>query len=252
VRTSAPAAPGAPVDYMIYLPADQKIEFNLPDATRISGITPKAAIRVETSGSDKGPIEVTESTVKADDPNVVLSLADGNLVASSNGSGNELATTGDQIDVQVTAPNGEQVEVAVTPDAPAVDVRTPGREGVDPNANVEILTQTGSNEIERKVIDENGKETVTTEEGQLENTQVNRPMPADLAAPDTKPGLPSRAERVADVTPAAGTPTTIDAAAPTTVPAGEPTTTVAVPPATAPAGGGNLPPLRPVATVPGG
>jgi len=248
VRTSAPAAPGAPVDYMIYLPADQKIEFNLPDATRISGITP----RVETSGSDKGPIEVTESTVKADDPNVVLSLADGNLVASSNGSGNELATTGDQIDVQVTAPNGEQVEVAVTPDAPAVDVRTPGREGVDPNANVEILTQTGSNEIERKVIDENGKETVTTEEGQLENTQVNRPMPADLAAPDTKPGLPSRAERVADVTPAAGTPTTIDAAAPTTVPAGEPTTTVAVPPATAPAGGGNLPPLRPVATVPGG
>lgn len=244
VRSSAPKDPGAPTDYMVYVPADQKLEFNLPDATRVSGITPKAAIRIETKGSDRGPIEVTDSTVKADDPNVTLSLADGNLVASSNGSGNELATTGEQIDVQVTAPNGEQVQVAVTPEAPAVDVRTPGRDGVDPNANVEVLTQTGDNEIEKKVIDANGNETVTTEQGQLDNTQVNRPMPAELTAPDTKPGLPSRDQRVAEVTPAAGTPTT--------APLGETTTTVAVPPATAPAGNGNLPPLRPVATVPGG
>lgn len=252
VRSSAAPGTGAPTDYMVYVPANEPLEFNLPDPSRVSGITPKAAIRIETPGSDEGSVEVTESGVKADDPNVVLSLADGNLVASSNGAGNELATTGEQIDVQVTAPNGEQVAVAVTPEAPAVDVRTPGRDGVDDNANVEILTQTGANEIEKKVIDANGNETVTTEQGQLENTQVNRPMPAELAAPDTKPGLPARAERVADVTPAAGTPTTVDAAAPTTTPLGEPTTTVAVPPATAPAGSGNLPPLRPVATVPGG
>jgi hypothetical protein len=277
VRSSAANGKGAPTDYMIFVPADQKLEFNLPDASRVSGITPKAAIRIETKGSNKGPVEVTESGVKADDPNVVLSLADGNLVASSNGAGNELSSTGGQIDVNVTAPNGEQVSVAVTPEAPAVDVRTPGRDGVDPNANVEILTQKGANEIERKTIDATGNETVTTEQGQLENTQVNRPMPAELEAPASKPGLPSRDERVAEVTPATGAPTTVagatattvagasattvaDAtapttvaeASPTTVPAGEPTTTLAVPPATAPAGAGGLPPLRPVATVPGG
>ena len=252
VRSSAPKDPGAPVDYMVYLPADQPLEFNLPDPSRVSGITPKAAVRIETPGSSTGTVEVTDGGVKADDPNVVLSLADGNLVASSNGAGNELATTGEQIDVQVTAPNGEQVSVAVTADAPAVDVRTPGRDGVDPNANVEILTQTGANEIEKKVIDANGTETVTTQEGQLENTQVSRPMPEALAAPETKPGLPDRDERVAEVTPAAGPTTTVDAAAPTTAPLGDPTTTIAVPPATAPAGSGNLPPLRPVATVPGG
>jgi hypothetical protein len=131
-------------------------------------------------------------------------------------------------------------------------VRTPGRDGVDPNANVEILTQKGANEIEKKVIDAGGNETVTTQEGQLENTQVNRPMPEALAAPETKPGLPTRDERVAEVTPAAGPTTTADAAAPTTAPLGDPTTTIAVPPATAPAGNGNLPPLRPIATVPGG
>ena len=252
VRSSAPKAPGAPVDYMVYVPSNQKLQFNLPDATRVAGITPKAAIRIETPGSKKGKVEVIDGGVKADDPSVVLSLADGNLVASSNGAGNEIATTGGQIDVQVTAPNGEQVSVAVTADTPAVDVRTPGRDGVDPNANVEILSQTGANEIEKKVIDASGNETVTTQQGQLENTQVNRPMPEALAAPATKPGLPSRDERVAQVTPAAGTPTTIDASAPTTTPLGDPTTTLAIPPATAPAGGGNLPPLRPVATVPGG
>ena len=252
VRSSAPKDPGAPTDYLVWVPSDQTLEFNLPDPSRVSGFTPKAAVRIETPGSDKGPIEVSDGGVKADDPNVVLSLADGNLVASSNGAGNAIATTGEQLDVQVTAPSGEQVTVAVTPEAPAVDVRTPGREGVDPNANVEILTQKAANEIERKTIDANGNETVTTEEGQLENTQVNRPMPEALAAPDTKPGLPAREERVAEVTPAAGPTTTVDAAAPTTTPAGGPTTTIAVPPATAPAGSGNLPPLRPVATVPGG
>jgi hypothetical protein len=252
VRSSAPQDPGAPSDYLVWVPSDQTLEFNLPDASRVSGFTPKAAVRIETAGSDAGPIEVSDGAVKADDPNVVLSLADGNLVASSNGAGNEISTTGEQLDVQVTAPNGEQVNVEVTPEAPAVDVRTPGRDGVDPNANVEILTQTGDNEIERKTIDANGNETVTTEEGQLDNTQVNRPMPDALAAPETKPGLPSRDERVAEVTPAAGPTTTVDANAPTTTPTGDPTTTIAVPPATAPAGSGNLPPLRPVATVPGG
>jgi len=252
VRSSAPKAPGAPVDYMVYVPSNQKLQFNLPDATRVAGITPKAAIRIETPGSKKGKVEVIDGGVKANDPSVVLSLADGNLVASSNGAGNEIATTGGQIDVRLTAPNGEQVSVAVTADTPAVDVRTPGRDGVDPNANVEILSQTGANEIEKKVIDASGNETVTTQQGQLENTQVNRPMPEALAAPATKPGLPSRDERVAQVTPAAGTPTTIDASAPTTTPLGDPTATTAIPPATAPAGGGNLPPLRPVATVPGG
>ena len=237
VRSSAPQDPGAPVDYLVWVPADQPIEFNLPDASRVSGFTPKAAIRIDTPGSDESPIEVSDGGVRADDPNVVLSLADGNLVASSNGASNEIATTGDQLDVQVTAPNGEQVAVAVTPEAPAVDVRTPGRDGVDPDANVEILTQTGTNEIERKVIDESGNETVTTEEGQLENTQVNRPLPDELAAPDTKPGLPPRDQRIVDGAPS-GSPTT--------------TSPAAIPASTVPSGSGGLPPLRPVATVPGG
>ena len=244
VRSSAAQKPGAPVDYMINVPADQKLEFNLPDASRVTGITPKAAIRIDTKGSSKGPIEVTDSGVKSDDPAVVLSLADGNLAASSNGSGNEISTTGDQLAVQVTAPNGDPVKVAVTADAPAVDVRTPGRDGVDANANVEILTQTGDNQIEKKVVDANGKETVTTQEGQLEITQVNRPLPTDLAAPATKPGLPTRDDRIVD-------PAAINASS--TVPAGEPTTTIAAATETTVSKPSALPPLRPVATtVPNG
>lgn len=240
VRSSATQAPGAPVDYMIMVPSGQKLEFNLPDPSRVTGITPNAAIRVDTKGSKKGPVEVTDSGVKSDDPAVVLSLADGNLAASSNGSGNEISSTGDALAVQVTAPNGDPVNVTVNAEAPAVDVRTPGRDGVDPNANVEILTQKGDNEIEKKVVDASGKETVTTEQGQLEITQVNRPLPADLAAPATKPGLPTRDERVV---PAA------DIAAGTTVPTGETSTTVAAATETTVSKPSALPPLRPVATT---
>ena len=244
VRSSANKAPGAPVDYMISVDAGQKLEFNLPDPSRVTGITPKAAIRIDTKGSKKGPVTLTDTGVKSDDPAVVLSLADGNLVASSNGAGNEISTTGDQLAVQVTAPNGDPVSVTVTDAAPAVDVRTPGRDGVDANANVEILTQTGDNQIEKKVVDATGKETVTTETGQLDNTQVNRPMPTDLAAPATKPGLPARDERVVD-------PATISAG--TTVPTGETSTTIAAATETTVSKPSALPPLRPVATtVPNG
>ncbi len=241
VRSSAAKAPGAPADFLVWVPSDQKLEFNLPDPSRVSGFTPKAAVRIETKGSKKGPIQVTDGAVKADDPSVVLTLADGNLVASSNGAGNSLATTGQQIDVALTAPNGDPISVAVTPEAPAVDVRTPGRDGVDPNANVEILTQKSGNEIERKVIDATGNETVTTQPGQLDNTQTNRPMPTDLAAPETKPGLPPRAERIADPNAAP--------AAPTTVPAGGPSTTLAATEPTTAQRPSALPPLRPVATT---
>ena len=240
VRSSANKAPGAPVDYMISVDAGQKLEFNLPDPSRVTGITPKAAIRIDTKGSKKGPVTLTDTGVKSDDPSVVLSLADGNLVASSNGAGNEINTTGDQLAVQVTAPNGDPVSVTVTEAAPAVDVRTPGRDGVDANANVEILTQTGDNQIEKKVVDATGKETVTTETGQLDNTQVNRPMPTDLAAPATKPGLPTRDQRVVD-------PATISAG--TTVPTGETSTTIAAATETTVSKPSALPPLRPVATT---
>ena len=240
VRSSANKAPGAPVDYMISVDAGQKLEFNLPDPSRVTGITPKAAIRIDTKGSKKGPVTLTDTGVKSDDPAVVLSLADGNLVASSNGAGNEISTTGDQLAVQVTAPNGDPVSVTVTDAAPAVDVRTPGRDGVDANANVEILTQTGDNQIEKKVVDATGKETVTTETGQLDNTQVNRPMPTDLAAPATKPGLPTRDQRIVD-------PASISADS--TVPAGETSTTIAAATETTVSKPSALPPLRPVATT---
>jgi hypothetical protein len=239
---SGQVRPGAPVDYMISVDAGQKIEFNLPDPTRVTGITPQAAIRIDTNGSKKGPVEITDAGVKSDDPAVVLSLADGNLVASSNGAGNEISSNGEQLDVQVTAPNGDPVNVTVTDEAPAVDVRTPGRDGVDASANVEILTQTGDNEIEKKVVDASGAETVTTEVGQLENTQVDRPLPDELAAPATKPGLPSRDERLVD--PAAiGTGSS--------VPSGQTNTTIAATETTVSRPSG-LPPLRPVATVPNG
>jgi hypothetical protein len=52
----------------------------LPSATRISGITSKVAVQIDTPGSADTTIDLSSDAVSTNNPEVVLTLADGNLV----------------------------------------------------------------------------------------------------------------------------------------------------------------------------
>ena len=213
--------------YMLAAPSDEKLTFKLPSTTRVSGFTPTVAFQIATDGSSEGTIDVTDSSVASSDPAAVLTLADGNLVASSNGTDNSITTTGESLAVELTTESGKSVSLDVTEETPAVEVRTGDNAS---GSDYQVLAQTDSNTIEQTNVDASGKETTKTFDGQLDNTTSNQPLPDAIASPKEKPGFISAAERAFTGAPAAEGGTTNASTA---------------------AGGASPPPLRPTASVPG-
>ena len=210
--------------YMITAPSAVKLSFKLPAATRVSGFTSQAAIQIDTEGSETGTVDITDSNISTDDPTAVLTLADGELVASSNGENNSISTSGDALAVALTTPSGQEVTLDVTSEAPAVEVRTGDSAS---GSDYQVLTQKDDNTIEQKSVGTDGKETVKTIDGQLDSTTSNQPLPEALAAPAEKPGFIPAAERAFS-----GVPAPDRAAGPNV-------------------GSGVAPALRPTAKVPG-
>jgi hypothetical protein len=213
--------------YMVTVPSEEKISLTLPGTTRVAGFTSTAAIQIDTNGSSDGTIDVTESSVSSTDPNAVLTLADGNLVASSNGTDNSITTTGESLAVELKTESGKSVSLDVTEETPAVEVRTGDNAS---GSDYQVLAQTDNNTIEQTNVDASGKETTKTIDGQLDNTTSNQPLPDAIASPKEKPGFISAAERAFTGAPATEGGTTNASNAD---------------------GGASPPPLRPTASVPG-
>jgi hypothetical protein len=208
--------------YMVSAPSSEKLSFILPSTSRVTGFTSKAAIQIDSAGSKTGTVDVSNTAVSTSDPNVVLTLADGDLVASSNGIDNSITTDGEALAVALTTKSGQDVKLDVTAETPAVEVRTGESAGA---ADYQVLAQTGDNTIEQKSVDASGKETTKTIDGQLDNTTSNQALPEAIASPKEKPGFTPAIERAFTGKPATE-------AAPTT-------------------GAAATPALRPRATVPG-
>jgi hypothetical protein len=177
---------------MITAPSAVKLSFTLPAATRVSGFTSKAAIQIDSAGSTTGTIDVTDSNISTDDPTAVLTLADGELVASSNGANNSITTNGDALAVALTTPSGQEVTLDVTSETPAVEIRTGSSAS---GSDYQVLTQKADNTIEQKSVGTDGKETIKTVEGKLDNTSSNEALPEALASPVEKPGFIPAADR---------------------------------------------------------
>ena len=190
MRSAANAA--GVTTYMVTAPSAEKLSFTLPAATRVTGFTSKAAIQIESAGSETGTIDVSDSNISTDDPAAVLTLADGELVASSNGADNSISTNGEALAVALTTPSGQDVSLDVTSDAPAIEVRTGSSA---PGSDYQVLTQKDDNTIEQKSVDTDGKSTVKTIDGQLGNTSSSQSLPEALASPAEKPGFIPAADR---------------------------------------------------------
>ena len=231
VRSSTPGAPNAPVDYIVVTPSGQDITMNFPSQTRVNGITPNAVIQVESNGSAEGSVVVNDTSVTSTDTGAVMTVADGSFVGSTNGSPASITTAGTEIAIVTESASGQPVEEVVNENAPAVEV-------VVTETNYEVRSETSDTTFERRTVDSNGNETVVSEVGQLSNTQVDKPLPEALGAPEVKPGLSEPSERIISGTSPTSVSTTIVAETPTTVRRTTPSTlkptATTVPQATAP------------------
>jgi len=86
--------------YLLSIPARNKIGLVLPSLSRVTGITDSATIQIDTPGTTE-PVEVDESQVSTNDPGTVVTLADGNFVATANGANNTVVTWGNNREGQL-------------------------------------------------------------------------------------------------------------------------------------------------------
>ena len=219
----------APTDYLVSTTIGATgITLHLGSTARVSGVTPDAVFEVNAPKTTSDtPVTITNTSVAVDDPKVVLTVADKNLVASGAGDANTVSSSGDAVSVELTTTDGKVVTEKATPESPAIEVRTGAAQGVTEGISYEVLTQVSTTQVEKLTIAIDGKETTTKTDSVLDNQKQTVVLPDDLKAPEVKGGLSPTAQRDASGAPIVTTTTTIGSAATATTVAGATPTTLA-------------------------
>lgn len=207
------AGPSAPVDYVVEVPATGPVVLNVVSPARVSGMTPRAAIEVSSPGGSGGSVTIEAAGISTESPDIQLTLASGNLVASGRGGATSVSIVDESLQLALTTQAGTKVDITADRNSPAVEVIDPQIDGVD----YEIASQSGGDEVTRRTFSTDGTESTVTTGGTLEGKTVSSNLPGILKAPDVKPGLPPAAERsISGVQTASTTTTTAGAPAATT------------------------------------
>jgi hypothetical protein len=187
-----------PLDYVIVLDSSSPATFTLPSATKVVGVTPNAALEFsspESNGSANVEVVVGDSGISSNDPGVVVSLADGNLVATANGQTAKLESSASGIAVNVSTASGQQISLNVNDATPTVEVKTTGAVGLANGLEFEIAKQTGDNEISRESVSVAGKKSSVIESGSLGANSVTVSIPVSLQSTTVSASLPPVEER---------------------------------------------------------
>jgi hypothetical protein len=188
----------APMDYVIVLDSGSPATFTLPSATKVVGVTPNAALEFsspESKGSTNVEVVVGDTGISSNDPGVVVSLADGNLVATANGQTAKLESSASGIAVDVSTASGQQISLNVNEATPTVEVKTAGAEGLSKGLDYEIAKQTGDNEISRESVSVSGKKSTIVESGSLGASSTEAVIPVALQSTVVSASLPPVEER---------------------------------------------------------
>jgi len=226
VRAAGTTSVDAPTDYLVSTTIGATgITLHLGSTARVSGVTPDAVFEVNAPQTTSDtPVTITNTSVAVDDPKVILTVADKNLVASGAGDANTVSSSGDAVSVELTTTDGKVVTQEATLESPAIEVRTGAAQGVTEGISYEVLTQVSTTQVEKLTIATDGKETTTKTDSVLDNQKQTVVLPDDLKAPEVKGGLSPTAQRDASGTPIVTTTTIAGAATATTVAGATPTT----------------------------
>lgn len=214
-----------PVDYVVVIDADKPATFNLPSATRVTGVTPNAAVDFDAPTGAESGVVIAADTISSADPAVVVTMAAGDLAATANGSETKIAVGENAITAEVTTLGGETITQTVDAETPAVEIKTEGSPDLPAGVAYEVAAQTGANELTRTTVSSDGESKTVVENAVLDTTAVAPKLPTVLQSTEVSPALPPVDERIAPVVPT--TVATKNAAVTTTT--AEPTTTTAAP-----------------------
>jgi hypothetical protein len=234
----ADASRQGPTDYLVFTNLSGKgASIRLGSTARVVGVTPQAIFEIDAqSTAPSVEVQLSDTQVAVDDPQVGLTLSNEDTVASSAGNTNTVSVAEGGITINITTDEGEALEFKTSEEAPAIDVRIGSANGATEGAKYEVFTQVSPSETEHLVVLEDGEKSTTRQQGQLENQKTTTILPEVLDAPLVKAGLPPTDAREftgkPDLSSAPVETTTTTTEAPTTTTTVAPTTTTTVAPTT--------------------
>ena len=176
------------LEYVVFVDSNE-MTLDMPDQTSAFVVQNNAIVQVLSTEENSAPVQISDSQISVNDPNVTLTVASDNLVASVAGGNNTIDLGNEQLNVSLTAASGEQYSVVVNSEQPQVNARAVVGSASD--TQFVVTTQTADNQTVVREVARGGAETVTNTVGSVGLNSVVADLPPALQSAVVRPGLSS-------------------------------------------------------------
>ena len=176
------------LEYVVYVD-DADFELNLPAATSAFVMQENAIVQVLSSETNNAPVVISQNSISVDDPNVNLTIASDNLVASVVGSNTVVDYGKNELNVSIESSSGQQLQVVVNEQTPQVSARAVDTTDAGGTNNFVVTSQTADNQTQVREVRRDGTENVSTAVGSIGLNTVSSVLPPVLQAEIVRPGL---------------------------------------------------------------
>lgn len=176
------------LEYVVFVDSPE-MTLDMPGETSAFVMQENAIVQVLAAQRGSAPVQISQQQISVDDPNVTLTVARDNLVASVAGGNNTVDLASEQINVSITSSSGEEYSVVVNSDQPQVNARAVSGTGTD--TQFVVTTQNANNQTVVREVARGGVETVTNSIGSVGLNSVVGDLPPVLQSAVVRTGLSS-------------------------------------------------------------
>ena len=176
------------LEYVVFVDSPE-MTLDMPGETSAFVMQENAIVQVLAAEQGSAPVQISQQQILVDDPNVTLTVARDNLVASVAGGNNTVDLASEQINVSITSSSGEEYSVVVNSEQPQVNARAVSGAGTD--TQFVVTTQNANNQTVVREVARGGAETVTNSIGSVGLNSVVGDLPPVLQSAVVRTGLSS-------------------------------------------------------------
>ena len=176
------------LEYVVFVDSPE-MTLDMPGETSAFVMQENSIVQVLAAQSGSAPVQISNDQISVDDPNVTLTVARDNLVASVAGGNNTVDLASEQINVSITSSSGEEFSVVVNSEQPQVNARAVS--GTSTDTQFVVTTQNANNQTVVREVARGGAETVTNSIGSVGLNSVVGDLPPVLQSAVVRTGLSS-------------------------------------------------------------
>ena len=176
------------LEYVVFVDSNE-MTLDMPSETSAFVMQENSIVQVLAAQSGTAPVQISNDQISVDDPNVTLTVARDNLVASVSGGNNTIDLGAQELNVSITSASGEQYSVVVNSEQPQVNARAVTGSATD--TQFVVTAQTANNQTVVREVARGGAETVTNSVGSVGLNTVVSDLPPALQSAVVRTGLSS-------------------------------------------------------------